>query len=984
MARIADRNNLVAAWERVFANRGAPGIDGITCSGFDQRKDDEIRCIQTDLLASGYRPSPVQTISVLKESGKLRIIGLMTIRDRVCAFAVARVLRSLIEPCLQPCSYAYRPGRSATDAANYVEKLIRRGLPWVLETDIASYFDTINHRILLTELTRYVDDDAVIDLIEKFMTAPVTGVERRPETTVGITQGSPLSPLLSNLYLNELDRTMLESGFRYIRYADDLVVLGYRRDDMLRALELLATETAGLELKLSEPKTRIGKVSDGLVFLGFHFDESGKGPAMKSIESIREKLRETAAESGDKPAGEQIRDLCDVLRGWRQYFETSEEVFRDMPHSVLAAAVCDALDAGDPELLRQLTVTLWSAQWTHSEIHMHTARQIRHRKRDELAACQYVTVLMCDDVTREQGMEALEFLDVAPEVWDAIRLRIAHVWAQIPDPDAWRTLAEIFAEAGAFDLAQMMDARSRGRELPVTAAGGDGDDAEVRIGDADVDSASVPDMRDDLTAHDSESAPESVELTDEAVMLYMKMFRGRDGVIGEEYIDERGNKSYHRRDMPLTRERLVEHFSGKHTFGLYIMQPNDTVNLCLLDIDVKKRFILTRSEQGRGFEDLLQQAHAYAFELYDCAKSMGVQPAVEDSGYKGRHLWLFFTEPLAPALARQILSTIQERAGPPPEAVAVEMFPSRDHAKKDTLGDLVKLPLGRNRKSGRFAWFINRDGTCADPTQALHAIRPVTRAKLKQLMDKNVFKKKSLRKIVDPVDINMGDLDGIPARGPVRRVVKQCHLMRFFISKAQKVGHLTHMERVAMLHVFGHLEDEGRAFLHRVMAFCMNYDPNYTQAQIGKLKPSPISCPRLKETFPQISNSVKCNCHFGSLKDNAYPTPVLWADDGFFGTASVSPAGSASGGTVSRAGTTGPQHESGDDATPLQNEADELVKKYMNIRNNYRGVQKAIHRLEDRLVEIMKQLQVDAVETSFGVLRCVESDGGRPRFIIEI
>ncbi|HPQ40945.1 MAG TPA: CRISPR-associated primase-polymerase type A1, partial [bacterium] len=608
---------------------------------------------------------------------------------------------------------------------------------------------------------------------------------------------------------------------------------------------------------------------------------------------------------------------------------------------------------------------------------------IRRRKRDELAACQYITVLMCDDLTPEQSREALEFLDMAPDVWDGIRLRIAHAWAQIPEPDAWRTLAEVFAEAGAFDLAQMMDARSRGRELPVTTAVND--ESEDWSLDSEDDGTAAPEERDDPDVReDSDGAPETVELTDAAVGLYMKLFRGRDGIIGEEYIDERGNKSYHQRDTPLTQERLAEHFAGERTLGLYIMQPNDTVNLCLLDIDVKKRFILTRSEQGRGFEDLLLQAHAYTFKLYDSAKSMGVQPVVEDSGYKGRHLWLFFAEPLAPSLARQILAAVRDRTEPPPEAVAVEMFPSRDHAKKDTPGDLVKLPLGRNRKSGRFARFINRDGSFADPTQALHGIRPVTRAKLKQLMDKKVFNKKSLRKIVDPVDIAIGDLDGVPARGPVRRVVKQCHLMRFFISKAQKVGHLTHMERVAMLHVFGHLEDEGRAFLHRVMAFCMNYDPNYTQAQIGKLKPSPISCPRLKETFPQISNSVKCNCHFGSLKDNAYPSPVLWADEGFFGTAPVSPAGAASAGTVAGAGGAGSRPEPGDAETPLQNEADELVKKYMNIRNNFRGVQKAIHRLEDRLVEIMKQLQVDAVETSFGVLRCIESDGDRPRFIIEI
>ncbi|MBN1296880.1 hypothetical protein JXA80_08855, partial [bacterium] len=371
--RIADRANLDAAWDRVQANRGGPGIDSVTIADFGTQTDAALDDIATDLLAGTYSPDCISTFSILKPSGKTRVIGLLTVRDRVCAFAIVRVLRSLIEPRLQPCSFAYRPGRSASGAADYVEKLIRRGYDWILETDIESYFDTIDHGILLRFLRDTIDDAVVIDLIARFLRAPVAGVQSRAPGGVGITQGSPLSPLLSNLYLNDLDRAMVAGSFRYIRYADDLVVLAGSQDELHRAMTVLQTEIAALNLRLSEQKTRVGPVRDGFVFLGFQFNALGKGPAMKSIASIREKLNETVANTRERSLRDQIAAIGDVIRGWRQYFPVTADVFRDMPPIVLAAAIMEGPAMPPPDVLHDLTIRLWTADWNCAALHDMTA-----------------------------------------------------------------------------------------------------------------------------------------------------------------------------------------------------------------------------------------------------------------------------------------------------------------------------------------------------------------------------------------------------------------------------------------------------------------------------------------------------------------------------------------------------------------------------------------------------------------------------------
>ncbi len=1000
MFRIADRANLEAALQRVCANRGGPGIDGVRFDDFQARKTQELQAIESDLLAGMYQPDTIQTVTIMKESGKTRVIGMMTIRDRVCAFAVTRVLRSLLDPFSQPCSYASRPGRSATDAANYIEKLIHRGMKYVLETDIESYFDMINHDILIDKLAEFIEDATVCELIRRFLKVRVTGVIRIDSVQEGITQGSPLSPLFSNLYLNDLDKTMLQAGYRYVRYADDLVVLEKERTEVQEALGLLITEMTELELRLAPEKTRITSAAEGFVFLGFQFTETGKGPAMKSVEAIRERLHEAAAGGFDEDCEKQLTDIQDIIRGWRQYFQMSPDVFDDMPPTVLAAALREAVDIQSPELFRALSGRLWEQKNRVAAVHACTGAFMASRKRPEAAACHYLAALICDDGTEETECEALTFLEIEPDIWASLKPRVVAKRDQIPSEDAWRDLSEIFAETGQYELAMVLEGRVRdpgilpesepAGETPKPGAQDTAPDQSVDNESGHIDTMDdTPADAEQTASEDDESqedtaANEPIVLPERAVTLYARHFRGRDGVLAYETIDEQGNKQYCKRDIALSRDRLEEHWAGKMTYGMFMIQADETVNTCLFDIDVKKRNILLRAELDQGFEDYIKEAHQICCRLYDEAKQMGVHGLMEDSGYKGRHLWFFFEQPARMKTAREFLNLILSKVEVDSETVCVELFPGRDHLKPDKPGDLIKLPLGINLKSGRFSRFINRDGNYPDQGQALHTIRPISKKKLDSLLERAGAVTGAVKPASTPVtDVKMSELESVPARGPIRKVTKNCEMMRYLINKAQKISHLTHIERVTLLYVYGHLGDEGKAFLHRVIACCMNYNPNYTQEQIERLKPSPISCPRIKEIFSQITASLKCNCSFGALPEGVYPTPVLYANEQVeMKRGSKSKKSTVSSGAEKNRTTRNAEPPSPD--TALKSELNELVQKHMNIGKNLRGVQKAIRQIEERMLLILKQFEMDAVETDFGTLRYLAPDGEKPRFILEI
>ncbi|MCW2279370.1 CRISPR-associated primase-polymerase type A1 [Heliophilum fasciatum] len=295
---------LQEAWERVALRGGSPGSDGVTVEAFALDVNRHLVQLRQELCAGTYVPLPMKHFTIPKRSGGLRKLTVFCVRDRVVQLAIHRVLMTLWEPRFAPCSYAYRPGRSALQAVAAVEQLLNRGERWVVDGDIETFFDTVVHRRLNELIREWLPDERLCYLLGRLIEAGAEGRDR------GLTQGAALSPVLANLYLHLFDVALTQAGWNLVRYGDDFVILMATRQQAEEALCMVERLIAGLELRLNGSKTTIVHRDSGFTFLGYTFSANGKAPSRAAVESLRERLER--AESADKRQR--------VLAGWQGYF----------------------------------------------------------------------------------------------------------------------------------------------------------------------------------------------------------------------------------------------------------------------------------------------------------------------------------------------------------------------------------------------------------------------------------------------------------------------------------------------------------------------------------------------------------------------------------------------------------------------------------------------------------------------------------------
>ncbi len=667
---LSSKTVLRRAWESVAAKRGVAGIDRVSIDDFAADLASHLQQLRRELRDSSYRPLPAMRIRppFLRSSDRALVVP--TVRDRVVHRAIADLLTPAVEPTLAASCRAFRKGFSAIGAADDVGRWVETGTPWVLRADVARFFDSICRETLHGKLEPFVDAEGLA-FLDRLLRTRIFDHHQVSEMVVGIAQGSPLSPLLGNLYLSEVDHALLAEHPQSLRYCDDILVLGEGEEQVRGAGERLAALLEPLSLTLNQEKTRVCRAEDGFVFLGYHFGPAGRGPAVKAVEALRCRLAELAAAEVPDPGA-----VDAVYRGWTAYFGEHPEIWSESPAGILAL-----LRAGASA--EELIAARWRQPFEASpSLALALAEAWRAARRPDQSWLEMAMACggsRCRPALLERWAAVLA--SPAQQV-EALARRLTG-----PPADRLTVLTEAVAELTAYDTAGRLAALG------------------------------------DLFAAAPEAAPETGTgtLTDDAdLRLLERWFQGREGVHAEETVRRSGHRCFMPLHRPIGEDDWRAHLAGEKTLALPLVRAGNTALLGVLDIDVSKRAL---HRQLDAASELLGRALATAMRLRREIARRGGEALLELSGAKGYHLWLRLAEPVPCYLLRRWLLDLVRAVSPLPEGIRVEEFPNRDRVRTEAVGPLVKLPLGVHSKTGRRCALLDERGEpLADPFAALREL----------------------------------------------------------------------------------------------------------------------------------------------------------------------------------------------------------------------------------------------------------------------
>jgi RNA-directed DNA polymerase len=326
LAQVLDRANLQRALKQVRQNKGAPGIDGMTVDDLPDYLRHHWPKIRAQLEAGSYRPQPVKRVEIFKEAGKTRPLGIPTVLDRFIQQAIAQVISAQWEPHFHPHSYGFRPERSAHQAVRHVQTNIREGHGWVVDMDLQSFFDRVNHDRLMARLKSRCPDADLLRLVNRYLKAGVSVEGQVEPSHMGVPQGGPLSPVLSNVVLDELDWELDRRGHRFARYADDCNILVRSKRAGTRVMASVTRYVSDtLRLTVNQLKSAVDRPMNRK-FLGFTVSRNRVQlkVADKALDKLKDRVRELTRRTRGTTIGVIVAELRKTLLGWKAYFGIAE------------------------------------------------------------------------------------------------------------------------------------------------------------------------------------------------------------------------------------------------------------------------------------------------------------------------------------------------------------------------------------------------------------------------------------------------------------------------------------------------------------------------------------------------------------------------------------------------------------------------------------------------------------------------------------
>ena len=335
MEKVVEGNNAKAALKKVKANKGSPGSDGMTVEELTPHLIEHWQTTREQLLAGSYQPKPVKRQRIPKSGGGERELGIPCVLDRMIQQAILQVLQPIFDPTFSEHSHGFRPGRSAHDAVCAAQRYIQSGRTWVVDIDLEKFFDRVNHDVLMERLARKVADKRLLGLIRRYLQAPVVDGGVMVERREGTPQGGPLSPLLANVLLDEVDKDLEKRGHAFARYADDCNVYVRSARAGERVLQSLRRLYTRLRLKVNESKSAVARPWSRK-FLGYSFWRAAgrvkRRVAPKAIKTMKERVRRITRRAGGRSLQDVIEELGKYLPGWRAYFQLADTpgIFRTL------------------------------------------------------------------------------------------------------------------------------------------------------------------------------------------------------------------------------------------------------------------------------------------------------------------------------------------------------------------------------------------------------------------------------------------------------------------------------------------------------------------------------------------------------------------------------------------------------------------------------------------------------------------------------
>ena len=921
-SKIIDLQKLGQAWERVKRNKPAAGVDHVTYEMFDSTCKEELKQLNIELAEHRYKSLPVK-LSNLYKGEKVRQIALFSMRDKVVHQSIAGELNKLYEPLFSPCATAYRQGKSALEAVRKIEERLNTTKEiWVLKLDIADFFDSIRLDLLYEFLRRKIREEDVLDLIAASLQAQVfdekTGELKRKER--GIYQGASCAPVLSNIYLMDYDAEMESRSSFYIRYSDDILIIDSNEEKIKILLEYTKRcfEKLGLRLKQDKIYLRYLDEKESFTYLGYDFSRCGKSIPAKAIASLSERL-ETMWFSSDLKWEEKLQKGQEILGGWEQYYREERKPDSIIEYVILLSMV----QRKTPEIIEKLENQRFQLKNFYKDIACHMVQYWSEKGKSENVLMEY-----------EQFYQVPEDKAKKIEPADKTLKELVVNYGKLmihSDENLYLEIMQLYTDRGEYKKAAHfwdLKAKCGGKE-------------EISIPETDVVNLGLSDEA-------------SLQIS---IQNYIDLFAGREDTYTKEIL-KNGKHQIMEHVMELLTEEIIRlHLDGKITAGTYVQRPNGTSKYMIFDVDISKRILLQFPYGSQEFSAYKQKAAEYTRILCRTLKSMGISGYIEDTGYRGYHIWVFFTEWIPIRYIHQLAEYAQKETNAQ-EDILLEIFPNNIRIRQGKYGQVLRLPLGIHTITGNRSFFVNEEfQRIINYKEFLMQVARHTLTTVRKIlgMHSDVAEEKITLKEVDNHLERFGTLPE-----SVKLVLEKCNLMRYLCQKAVTIGYLSHFERMSVLYVFGHMGDEGKEFVHTVMGFTLNYQYNTTQKFILKLPEKPVSCIKLRDQYKMITAEYGCSCNFKRTK-NCYPSPVLHAlknSDEEQSDITV---------PVSRALSKG-KEENVYEEINIHKQTEKLAQRIVELKKQKRGLEKTIHKIETELQAIFDQASIDCLEIGMGLL----------------